>query len=496
MGIIRIVLFTILLFTAGIFLGCKTQQFSPEGPPESTIQKSFILKESYISTPVSFNYNSDKLEERLKKAINKAAKEFPNKKSKRFKEQLRLDGKPVISTLGDMIYVGIPFHYFRKKEKHKGFLGRLMTDYDDEYYITEYANIKGRVSIRIPIEVQRDWSIKTNSDVDIEYSNFEIGGFELGLAYNLFGRYLIGFKQSSFESKLSKEVDDYLNNHLNFKKEAKKQWAELQKSIEFPQSPDYKIRLKPYSIGLSQPFFRPGKIDMTIFISGLIELGNDLPETKKTPFPELVTMKDTALTSMLGLINGHPIELNLNLSMPYDTLDYEVHNMFKEVAKDALNNEGSGVKKLVFDNTKVFPAGDSLVIKTEFQTTYRKDFLHLKKAKGDLYFITEPKVVGNCLVLDDLDYQLQTKNLVLKIGNAFMKDDLLNQLRSESTTKFCGSGSPVVLFDGYEGNVRYRFRSVEVGINGIMLSRNNLYLSSFVKGHGNIWIDESISKNE
>ncbi len=206
--------------------------------------------------------------------------------------------------------------------------------------------------------------------------------------------------------KISREIDKAVADNLMVKQMAEDLWKGVHEPVMVNEAYQVWLRIQPEGIYSTQLSGKAGKLRHAIGISAIVEafMGQKPPAVVPRPLPKLT----------LGEIPREDFVINLSVDLPYSWINGLAA---QHLAGQTFRHEKYTI---YLKEADVYPGGDKLTV-------------HAKVAgslKGDLYFSGKPVYdsIGNSIRIRDLDFDIRTRNALVKTGNWLFHSKILSMI--------------------------------------------------------------------
>jgi hypothetical protein len=235
------------------------------------------------------------------------------------------------------------------------------------------------------------WRVTTSTEANgydwITKPTIKIGTFDMPITF------LANQILKSQQGRIAGIIDKQAAAHLDIKKYVEEAWNKIQQPLKISQKPEAWLSLKPVQATMTPFDGKTGKISSSIGLQAFAQSAiGPKPVPNLTPLSTLKVMDKT--------INQFSISLISDISYDFAT----------EMAKNNLVGQTytfkNGKYKIEVKDLKIYGSGPKLVI----------DVLVDGSLKGNVYLSGIPKYNAekSLLTLDQFDYDLSTKNQLLK----------------------------------------------------------------------------------
>lgn len=197
---------------------------------------------------------------------------------------------------------------------------------------------------------------------------------------------------------LSNEIDKAIKNNLNFRKYIQDIWNILQKPLLINEEYKVWLKLNPQKISSTPIISQNGKIKISLGINSIIE-------TYIGKKPETITYSGLPDYKVVKSLDNQ-FKINLFTDISYLTID--------TLAKKYLKNETykQDKKSVTVKDIKVYGSDNKLIIGTTLTGSFN----------GTIYLSGKPyyDTLSSSLRMNDIDFDLETKNTLIKTANWLM----------------------------------------------------------------------------
>ncbi len=205
------------------------------------------------------------------------------------------------------------------------------------------------------------------------------------------------------------KIDDRVANSNFIQERASETWDALQNPI--PLTDNLELLLNPQSVHVSSPSVQGKQGDTLAVVIGLVArpkiIANNMPHPPTRPVPHLSTAPSG---------NGFHIELESDLS--YDIVSSE---LAKRLEGRVFTKDGSRIR---IGSVKVYGSGESAVLQVRITGTMN----------GTIYLKGTPAYdeLSRRLYIRDLDYTMETRQVLVKAGDWMFHTRLRESLENEA----------------------------------------------------------------
>lgn len=378
----------LLVFTTIVLIiGCKSSQINTAGPGESYIPVD--VKPQPSNFIVNLNVQVKDIEKIINDEVSGllyADTSFDNNNHDNLKLKVWKREPFKIALRGNELSYRIPLKIWANAGFKIEKFGFMVSDYRE-------FNAEIALQLRTRFSVNGDWSLSTTTVADsyewIKEPTVKIAGFNMPVGF--VADAVLAFSLKS----ISKSIDKTIASGQKYKSFIEKTWQDLQKPRLI--SEDYKIWLKITPLQMSTPPISSynNKINQKIFIQGFAEtfIGK---EPNYTINPKLPPLK-------LENPDGSQFEVNLMNEISFSEAD----SLANQYLKGKIYSSGN--KTVTVLGVRIYGSQGKLVAETTVTGSLN----------GKLYFTGIPYFdrSDSTLKLKDFDFDLKTKNILVKSAN-------------------------------------------------------------------------------
>lgn len=275
--------------------------------------------------------------------------------------------------------------------------------------LSDYKELEASIALKFKtkFEINKDWTIKTTTTSD-GYEWLSAPVLKIG-PINLNIKYIADLILKANQNTINKEIDNAITNNLNIKKYAQQAWDAMSRPIKI--SDEYKIwlRISPKEISSVQLTGKNGKIKHNIGVKAVTEcfIGKQAYNQELVPLPPLKIVNK--------LDDGFAITLIADI--PFNIID--------SIANRYLVNKtfSSGKKSVTINQLKLYGNNGKMMVEAVVSGSI----------KGKLYFEGLPyyDVATQSVKVKDLDFEMKTKNALLKSANWLAHGTIVNTIQEK-----------------------------------------------------------------
>lgn len=384
------------LFTL-LFFSCKTQ-FSANKPKEEYIAPKVEKKLSSIGLTIDLDIPA--LEKGLNNSLKGLIYEDTNLSDDNMLIKVWKQQDFHFTIVGNKIYCTIPLKIWVKAGYKKEVFG---------VNLEQYAEANGAINVNLSSEfnLEKEWKITTATSIT-DFNWTEKPSINI-VGYNLPINYVADIALKAFKSKISSSIDKAITEKADIKKTMTETWSKIQEPIRVNKDYSVWINIEPKEI-LSTPIVGNG--NKLLFNLGM----NTFIETTvgQTPKPNVAKIPLANYKMVNKLVPNFIISTNVSVS----------HQKITEIAsKELVGKEfAQGKKKIRIDSIAIYGGENGmLVVKTKVSGSANGSIFCV----GRMVFDNETKVLS----ITNFDFDLTTRNTLLKSANWLLHKDLINMIQ-------------------------------------------------------------------
>ncbi len=274
------------------------------------------------------------------------------------------------------------------------------------YYVADYREMNAEIALKFntKLTLNPDWTISTLTESDgyewISSPVLKVGPVDIPITY--IANLILAYNQK----KINSAIDKGMKESLNLRNYAQQAWTDMQVPINL--SPEYKLwlTLQPTE-ALAMPISgKNGKIRQVASIRSLLicSIGNK-PVVKSNP--QLPNLKIT------NTLTDNTV-MNLVSDIPYTFIDsISRKNLIDKTFKE-------GKRSITIKALNIYGKDKLMIVETTV----------IGSINGKLYFSGIPvySKADSTIRISDLDYELKTKNILIKTASWLAKGGIINAI--------------------------------------------------------------------
>ncbi|WP_026461955.1 DUF4403 family protein [Adhaeribacter aquaticus] len=393
--------------------GCsKSTHLNTQAPTDGVAAApTFEPKLSTINVPVSFKINT--LQEKLNKEFAGVLYKDDNLQDDNVAVTVIKNGAVAVKAEGNKIAFTVPLHIYAK--------GRWMwaaCKMCPTLQKTEDTEFDLVIKSESQLSFSDDYKVKTVTVGDFEWGNTKpvltVGPLQIGLAR--FVEPAMRNQMSTLTAKLDKEIQD----RIKIKDYIQEAWVQMQQPIPLDKDLDAWLTVTPKDIKVSPLVARNGELHLNIgFTSYLQTITNGKPKIKiNKNLPKLITDNRLSNVVQIGLVS----------EISYD---HATKLLKEQVAGQKFTFE-DGKDVITVNDIKLSGSGDKVVLMLDV-TGKTKAGMFTKNIAGKVFLKAVPyyDVASTSIRVRDLDYDLDTKDQLLKTASWLAKNRFVESIQNQ-----------------------------------------------------------------
>ena len=271
------------------------------------------------------------------------------------------------------------------------------------------TNLKAQGEIALTFtssfDIQEDWSLTTNTEVNgyewLKKPVLKLGFIDVPIEF-VANRVLESGKVTICEA-----IDKAIEANFNLKEQVEQTWNQLQEPIVISPENQLWLRISPEKVGMSPMKTSGNVIQSTISVVTQSEIFiGDRPES----------IKQLELPSFQWMDNGKD-DFKINISAEISYPEAEKIAKLKVIGETYTHMNRS----VEVEDIHIYGQDDKMVVDTKLSGSYN----------GNIYLTGIPvfNQDSNTIEVDDLDYELKTKNFLFKTANWLLKKGMKSSIK-------------------------------------------------------------------
>ncbi|MEI7661068.1 MAG: DUF4403 family protein [Bacteroidota bacterium] len=387
-------LVAVLLFSGG----CRV--LKTEKPHEEYSTGSFTPRYSYINIPFETDVKT------LKKLINRELSgmiysdtSFEDHGRDNLKLQVVKSDSITIGMDGNQVTYRVPLKVWLRKRFSAGLLGY-------SYSTTQDANAEVALKFKTTLSLNKDWSINTITQSDgfewISYPRVLVGLMEIPLPF------ISDLLVKSNMPVITREIDLGIRESLNLRPVMTDAWVKMQKPILVSPENSLWLKIVPAEISTVPIRAAASAIVHPVSLKALVQLffGTE------PGYPVDPTLPPLKITSSIP----DNFSISLSMDMPFSRINEMAKKLFTGYVFSYRNY------KITVLGISVYGQGENLIVALVVEGS----------VKGTIYLSGIPVFDGETrsIVLSNLDFQVSTRNALIKTASWMFHSGLVQKLSS------------------------------------------------------------------
>lgn len=394
----------VFLFLLFITAGCSVLHI--ERPPEVYKTVSYSPRYSYISIPVETDAKT------LKKIINREIKGVIYADTS-FEDHDR-DNMMLIASKSDSIGIGIDRNQFTYRVPLKIWLKKRFTAGILGY---NYSNIKEATAevalkFKTTVSLNKDWGINTITMADgyewISYPQVMVGPMQIPLPV------ISDLLLKSNLPVITREIDKAIKQSFNLKSVMHDAWIGMQQPFLVSPGDSLWLKLTPVEVSSVPIMGNASSISHSVGIKAMVQL---FFGTR----PEFEINKSLPPLKITSSIPDN-FSINFSLDFPFSWINDLARKQFRGYSFNYRNY------KITVQDIAVYGQGENLIVALAVEGS----------VKGTIYFSGIPvfNKENMTIGLDNLDFSITTRNVLVKSASWMFHSGLLQKIASNLVFPF------------------------------------------------------------
>jgi len=384
-----------ILFIVSFLVSCATTQKIEALKPLPSDDSPMVYKNktSFIALPVEISVNE--IENQLNKSLEGLIYEDDNLEDDQTQMKIWKTGKIKLTEKNGVITSEIPLKIWSKFKYGTEYLG--LND-------TRQINLDGTIILESKAHLV-NWKLTTTSKLkDFNWNespSILVAGRKIPITY------IINPTLSIFKSKVSKMIDDAIDKSCDFKPQVLETLGVISKPFLSSDAYETWFKLIPIELYVTDAVLKNGKITMDMGLKCDMQTMVGM-EPKYTYDPAKIALKP---------VSRMPEKVTVSVAA---VSTYE--SASKIITKNFKGQEfASGNRKVTVQNVDIWQKDKKIIIALNLTgslngTIYLSGYPNFNALTKEIYF-------------DELNYVLNTKNVLLKSANWLLQGTILNKIK-------------------------------------------------------------------
>lgn len=405
-----------ILFVLGIvlaFQACSsTSTLTATAPPATTATApTYQPRLSSISIPVAIPLSA--IEDKLNQELQGVLYKDDNLDDDNVAVTVLKKGRMTISAERDKIYFSIPLQVYAK--------GRWKWDpckVCPSINKTEDTSFDMVVKTESRFGLSEDYKINTITSGSFEWGNtkpyIELGPLKIGLAR---------FVEPALKQQMNliaRQLDQEIQSRLNIRQYVADTWTRMQQPVKLDNNLNAWLRVEPQEVRMAPLYAHNGSLHTRLGITSYIHVTTDgKPQAQ---------INHTLPRLILDNRMQDDIQIGLTATVPYT----HASSMLQQQVRNQTYTFEDGKSQVTVKDAAITPSGEQLVLMLDVDGK-TKAGLFTKKLVGKIYLrgtpYYDPETAS--IRLRDIDYDLDTKDMLLSTASWLAKNKFKEMIQSE-----------------------------------------------------------------
>jgi len=402
-------IYYVVIVLIGFLTSCKTVSINSSPPDKvSPTAPNLAIVPSTINVPVSINVKQ--LENRVNQELTGVIYKDDNIKDNNYKMTITKTGQITVSADNNKITFNVPLHIWvegRWQLDVCSFCPKLSKTQDAEFDIV--------VTSQSSISLTENWQIKTQTIGDYSWGNqkpsLDIGPIKIPVSS------VIDIALKPQMDKISARFDQEIQKRVNIKDYVLKAWVAAQQPVLVDKTYNTWLVISPSEVSATALQAKSGQLNMTIGIKATIQtISGEMPHPViNNTLPNLKTHD--------GISDDFNIGLSGEISY---TLASEI--LRQQIGKQTYKFDDDKYQMTV-DSINLTGNADYVLIRLDLKGRQLKG--ESKDINGTVYMQGVPyyDAIDMSIKVKDLQYNIKTKNVLIKSAGWLLKAGFENQLK-------------------------------------------------------------------
>jgi hypothetical protein len=271
------------------------------------------------------------------------------------------------------------------------------------------SNIKteGEIAInfKTDIHIKENWTIEPQTTIT-GYDWIEAPKVKTSIV-DLPVKYIANILMNKFKNELCLGIDNNIKKNVDIKGQVDDMWKMLQDPVKVNEEYNSWMKLTPQTITMTPLFNKGNALQTMLSVTTISEVSVGSPS---------VFRSNTIVPPFkFASASGDEFNINIDINIPIEEA--------QKIAKRQMVGQefGEGNKKVKVIDIALYGQGSKMIINAAFLGSY----------KGSLFIYGTPvfNPEKNAVEFTDLDYDLETKNFMLKSAKWLFSKTILNRLK-------------------------------------------------------------------
>ncbi len=265
---------------------------------------------------------------------------------------------------------------------------------------------EGELSIdfKTAFSITEDWNIKTATQV-IRYDWLRKPRLKMGVV-NLPIGFIAGLVIENSKSSLARSIDELVQEQFGFREMVNEAWVKMYEPVLVSEAYNTWLTVNPQGIGMTPLEMKGDRIRGIIFVETKpqVNIGRPPGNMRPLPLPGFRPRRDS----------GDDFTIYVNTVISYEEAE--------RIAKEQLLGEtfSQGKRSVRVEDIELYGQGNKIIVNTVMSGSYN----------GSIYLVGKPfyNARKNTIEIESLDYELSTRNFLLKSAGWLLKSTMKNKI--------------------------------------------------------------------
>ena len=277
--------------------------------------------------------------------------------------------------------------------------------------LSDYREVNAEIALKFKTKftINKDWSFTTVTTSDgfewLSTPVMKIGPIDVPITS------VASMILKANKDKLTKEIDNAVKQNFSLKKYVQDMWVTMQKPIKVSDTYNLWLKLNPQQFSATPLINQNGKLKISLGIKTIIEtyMGDEPKQNINNTLPDFVQAKTFDNTFVINLMS----------EVTYKSAD----SLAKQYLKGKTFTQGK--RTVTVTDIKVYGNNDKMVIGTTLKGSIN----------GTIYLTGVPvfEQETQTVKIKDIDYDMQTKNKLLKTADWLMHGTFVKMIEPSLT---------------------------------------------------------------
>jgi len=260
------------------------------------------------------------------------------------------------------------------------------------------------VDFKTAFAIGPDWNIKTVTEV-VRHEWLRKPRLKVGVV-NLPIGFIADLVLQNSRKTITRNIDALVKEQFNLREMVGEAWNKMYQPILASEAYNAWLTINPQAIGMTPLDMKGDRIRGTIFVEGKprVKVGRPPENIRPQPLPYLQSRPEA----------GEDFTIHINTDISYEEAE--------RIAKAQLLGEtfSQGKRSVRIEDIEFYGQGDKMVVNTALSGSF----------DGNIYLVGKPvfNPGKNTIDIESLDYDLGTRNFLLKSAGWLLKSTIKNRI--------------------------------------------------------------------